>query len=62
MAQSQDGRDTVQVWVHKPKENKPRKRKEKEKVGLSTIRVRVTRNRKGRYCHEHREDERHPLR
>ena len=37
MAQSQDGRDTVQEWVHKPKEKKPRK-------GLSTIRVRVTRN------------------
>ena len=30
MAQSQDGRDTVQEWVHKPKEKKPRKEKERK--------------------------------
>ena len=45
MAQSQDGRDTVQEWVHKQKErNQEKKRKENPKKPKKRVRVRVNRN------------------
>ena len=49
MAQSQDGRDTVQEWVHKQKErNQEKKRKENQR---KRVRVRVTRNKRVENAH-----------